>query len=219
MSEKKSSPDNRTPNWNFILYPESAPANWRDVINETHIEWVESPLHDKDLNSDGTEKKAHYHITLLYPGKKSFEQVKELTNNLNSPIPIKCQSVKGSIRYMVHKDNPEKFQYNWDEIKTYGGVDLNVLCSPTATERLQIQKDIMDYIESAGIIEFDDIAYYARKNGLDNWLNILLNYSTISINALLRSRRHKAEKAERTETIMVNTKTGEVIEQRDSKKI
>lgn len=194
MGEKKSSPDNRTPNWNFILYPESAPANWRDVINDTHIEWVESPLHDKDVNPDGTEKKAHYHITLLYPGKKSFEQVKELTDGLNSPIPIKCQSVKGSIRYMVHKDNPEKFQYNWSEIKTHGGADLSALCSPTATERLQIQKDIISFICDNDIIELCDLVTCVRQIGNDDWLNIIANHSTIFLNAYLRSRRHKAEK-------------------------
>jgi hypothetical protein len=198
MSEKKSMvKDNRTRNWNFILYPESASINWRELIDETRIEWIESPLHDKDLNSDGTPKKAHYHITLLFPSNKSYEQVKELTDTLNSTSPIKCQSVKGSIRYMIHKDNPEKYQYNWNDIRCYGGADLNSLCSPTSTERMQIQKDIIEYIRSNGIMEFFDIVNYAMDEKLDDWLNVLLNYSTISVNAFIRSQRHKFEKAEK----------------------
>jgi hypothetical protein len=117
----RKSTGERTRNWIAIIYPESAPENWRDVINETRIEWVESPLHDKDINPEAEEdenKKAHYHIILLYPSQKSYEQVKSLTDSLNAPIPKPCVSVKGSIRYMVHKDNPEKYQYDWNEIKT-----------------------------------------------------------------------------------------------------
>ena len=41
----------------FIVYPESAPSNWRDTLNKTHLRWIESPLHDKDVNADGEVKK------------------------------------------------------------------------------------------------------------------------------------------------------------------
>lgn len=188
----------------------------RNQPPKTGIEWVESPLHDKDVNPDETKKKPHYHVTLLFPTVKSYEQVKEITDSVNAPIPIKCQSVKGSIRYMVHKDNPEKFQYDWNDIKCYGGADLTALCSPTTTERLQIQIDILDYIERENIIEFDDITYYAKNANLHDWLNVLLNYSTMSINAVLRSRRHKAEKAMQqiasSMPIKCNPDTGEVLE-------
>lgn len=36
--------------WAFIVYPESAPENWREILDDTHIRWIESPLHDKDFN-------------------------------------------------------------------------------------------------------------------------------------------------------------------------
>jgi len=204
---KKNDGERRSLNWNFILYPESAPENWRKLIDETHIEWVESPLHDKDINPDGEIKKAHYHVTLLFPGNKSYEQVKELTDSLNAPIPVRCQSVKGSIRYMAHKDNPEKYQYNWSDIVCHGGADLATLCAPTATERMQIQKNILRYILQNNILEFEDIVNYAFCNGLDDWLNVLLNYSTLSINAYIRSRRHKANCQSD-----INPETGEVVD-------
>lgn len=191
---EKSNEDKRTRNWNFILYPESAPENWRDIIDETRIEWVESPLHDQDKNEDGTEKKHHHHITLLYPGMKTFEQVEELTKSLNAPIPIKCMSVKGSIRYMVHKDNPEKHQYDWSKIVSHGGADLSALCAPTATERLQIQEDILNFIDDNDLIEYSDLLVAIRKIGNRDWLNVAMNFSTMSITAYIKSRRHKFEK-------------------------
>jgi len=210
MGEEKSSKSERTRNWNFILYPESSPENWREIINETHIEWVESPLHDRDLNPDGTAKKPHYHVTLLFDGNKSYEQVKALTDSVNAPIPIKCMSVKGSIRYMAHMDNPEKAQYDFNKIVCHGGADLSALCAPTATERLQIQKDILVYIKMQEMTEFEDIVDYAMSEGLNDWLNVLLNYSTLSINAYLRSRRHKQQREMQNMGRSVNMETGEV---------
>ena len=67
----KNKKDVRARTWTFILYPESAPENWRDILDGYHIPWVESPLHDRDVNPDGTVKKAHRHIILLCAGKKS----------------------------------------------------------------------------------------------------------------------------------------------------
>ena len=40
----------------FVVYPESAPENWRTILDETFMRWVESPLHDKDVNADGEIK-------------------------------------------------------------------------------------------------------------------------------------------------------------------
>ena len=197
MSEKKSSSEKRSSNWNFILYPESAPENWREVIDETRIEWVESPLHDKDVNPDGKEKKPHYHITLLYPSLKSFEQVEELTKSVNSPIPLKCQSVKGSIRYMTHKDHPDKYQYDWNDIKCHGGADLSSLCAATATERIQIQKDILNFVRDNDIMEFSDLLDCINQMGNDDWFNVAMNFSTMAINAYIKSRRYKAERTEK----------------------
>jgi hypothetical protein len=191
MADKKSSPDNRTRNWNFILYPESAPANWREEIDATHTEWVESPLHDRDKNEDGTDKKPHHHITLLFPGKKSFEQVKEITDHLNQPIPVKCLSVKGSIRYMVHKDNPEKFQYEWGQIVAYGGADLSSLCAPTATENYQIIKELRAFIRDNDIKEYCDLLDCVDKIGDDDWGKVA-SHNTILFNAYIKSRKHKA---------------------------
>ena len=39
--------------WTFVVYPESAPSNWRELLDDTHLRWIESPLHDKDLDADG----------------------------------------------------------------------------------------------------------------------------------------------------------------------
>lgn len=54
--------ETRTRSWTFVLYDDSAPKDWRDRLDEYHIPWAESPLHDQDENADGTPKK---HIVTL----------------------------------------------------------------------------------------------------------------------------------------------------------
>ena len=49
--------ETRTRSWTFLVYPESAPDNWRDYLDEEHLEWVESPLHEFDVNPTGEVKK------------------------------------------------------------------------------------------------------------------------------------------------------------------
>ena len=48
--------------WTFLIYPESAPKDWKDILQQTFLPVAISPLHDKDLNADGEKKKPHYHI-------------------------------------------------------------------------------------------------------------------------------------------------------------
>ena len=74
--------------WLFEFYPDSAPENWREIINSWLVDCLVSPLHDSDVNEDGTPKKPHWHGILFFDGQKSFEQVKELIAPLNGPIPI-----------------------------------------------------------------------------------------------------------------------------------
>ena len=59
-TQKSTTKDGRYRQWTIVVYPESAPENWRNLLNGQT--WIESPLHDKDVNPDGTEKKSHWHI-------------------------------------------------------------------------------------------------------------------------------------------------------------
>lgn len=52
----------RTRNFATVVYPESAPADWLDIINDLHIPCFVSPLHDQDLDAKGKPKKPHYHV-------------------------------------------------------------------------------------------------------------------------------------------------------------
>lgn len=196
MAEKKST-DNRTRTWTFVLYEDSAPENWRQLLDDMHIEWVESPWHDKDINADGQPKKKHKHILLLFPGKKSYEQIKEITDELQQPIPQRCHNAKAMVRYMAHLDNPEKAQYNVNEISAHGGVDIAELLRPSSSERYTLIREMIDYVRSAGVTEFQDLMDYAAAERFDDWFPLLCDSCAYIVGQYIKSQRHRALGAQR----------------------
>ena len=191
MAEKKST-DNRTRTWSFVLYEDSAPENWRDILDDMHIEWIESPWHDKDVNANGETKKKHKHILLLFQGKKSYEQIKEITDELQQPIPQRCHNAKALVRYMAHLDNPEKAQYSTADIIAHGGVDLADMLRPSSSERYTLIRDMIDYIRSAGVTEFQDLMDYAASEHFDDWFPLLCDSSAYVVGQYIKSQRHRA---------------------------
>lgn len=181
----------RVRNWNIIVYPESAPDNWRSVLDEQRIPWIESPLHDNDLNADGEPKKPHYHVTLLFAGCKSYEQIKEITHSLNCPIPQICHDVRGSVRYMVHMDNPEKEQYNVSDIIGHGGADPYKYVDLLKTRVREVTREIILFCKDNGITEFSDLVEYCLLNAEDDWYNVAMHYATLSIKTYINSARHR----------------------------
>lgn len=179
--------------WTFIVYPESAPEDWRDVLDKTHLRWIESPLHDRDVNADGEIKKAHWHILLTYDGPVGLSAVEKITDKLNCPKPQKIASGKGLVRYMIHMDNPEKFQYLKSDIVAHNGADVESYFELTATNKLEIMKDIVRYIYENEIDNYSDFLMHCIEHD-DNWFDIAINSNTLAINKMIDAVWQKKKK-------------------------
>lgn len=183
--------ETRTRNWTIVVYPESAPDNWRDIIDESHIEWVESPLHDGDINGDGSVKKAHWHVLLLFGGVKSYEQVLEFIAPLNCPIPQRCHNAKSMVRYMAHLDNPDKTQYTVSDIVPHGGIDISDLLKPSTAERYSLIRDMSIFIRDNDITEFFELFDFAAEYHYDDWFPLLCDNSAYIVNQYIKSNRER----------------------------
>lgn len=184
MSKNK---DQRARSWTFPLYPESAPENWREILDGYHVPWVESPLHDKDINPDGELKKAHWHIVLFFDGKKSFEQIKEITDALNAPIPQKTANAKGLVRYLIHMDNPEKYQYKREEIVCHCGAEIDEYFSLSLSSRRAVLWEIIEFIQDSRIENFSDFVGFCLETENREWFDIAMNHNTLAINKVIDS--------------------------------
>lgn len=175
----------------FCIYEgDSAPENWRKILNNMHLQWCCSPLHDADLNGDESEKKVHRHVMLFYDGKKSLDQIIEITDELHGTIPIIVKNPVGMVRYLVHMDNPEKHQYSIDEVECYGGLDIYQYFKST---RYQTRVKIIEIIQECNIhhiTEYKDLIDWCISNERDDFLDCAL-FNTLAISAYLKSAHFK----------------------------
>lgn len=176
--------------WTMIVYPDSAPENWRTILDEGHYAWIESPLHDKDVNADGEIKKAHWHIMIAFDGPMSNVTPNKIADDVNSPMPKAVGSAKGLVRYMIHLDNPEKYQYEKNEIIGHGGVDIDSFFELTTTNRLEVLKQISRYVIDNNIVNFVNLVEYAISEN-DDWFTVIADKNTLYINKLIDAQWQK----------------------------
>jgi len=195
MGKPKES-DGRARIWGFILYPESAGENWQGAISNLQVSTAVSPLHDRDVNPDGALKKAHYHVVIAFDGKKSYEQVEEITEAFKATIPQRCRSVKGSVRYFTHMDNPDKAQYSRSDILTFNGFDIEEQFKPTQSERFEILLEIQEFLINHEVTEYRELFDYAARKQKDRWFSVVVN-NTFVLKTYINSIRHSGgEKSE-----------------------
>lgn len=186
--------DSRSRNWSFIGYPDdSLPDDYASILSEElHLMWAESPVHDADLNGDGSEKKKHIHFLLVFDGNKSFEQIVEITDRLNCPIPQKCRNVRSLVRYFAHLDNPDKHQYKPTDIKVHGGLELQDYFQPSLTEYQHTLKEIEAFIRDNNITEFCDLCEIVSQMDRDDWYYVISCRNTLYLSQMIRSRKFKS---------------------------
>lgn len=137
--------ETRSRNWTFLVYPTSEKLDpcWRDTLSEMGLQVAVSPLHDRDLNKDGTPKKPHYHCVLVFDSVKAREQVQEICKKIGTNE--QCQRVlnlKGTMRYLCHLDDPQKAQYSREDVQCIGGLDYDKVTTTDEDENKQANGQI-----------------------------------------------------------------------------
>lgn len=192
--------DKRCRWWALEVYPESASENWQQLLNG--YKWALSPLHDKDVNADGSPKKAHWHLAVYFPNKAYYDEVVELAfalSKMKYVQPIK--NLQGMIRYFAHLDNPEKFQYDPKEIKGYGGFDVAKYLQ-SATDIDELMREIENFIRQNGVTEYADLIDISNDYHDEHpeWHKCISTH-TIHFKAYVSSKRHAPPKKEQEENI------------------
>jgi len=189
MSEKKSNTTSRTRNYACVVYPESAPENWLEIIAEAKVPVFISPLHDKDINPTGEDKKPHYHVMQMNDGPKTEEQAREFFESFGG---VGCEVVKSArayARYLCHLDNPEKAQYDVSEVRAFGGADYMALIG-TMADKAKAIREMIEWIEENDVTCFADLMTFASVNRSD-WFDCLINTGAYVIKEFIKSRTWK----------------------------
>lgn len=165
--------------WSFIVYPESAPENWKEKLRALHCELAISPLHDKDSwehdspavideetgeiieeagarYESGKAKKSHYHGIIKFTKSISFKEANEIVRKItHGPYLQKCLSLKGAYEYFIHL-NHDKYKYEKSEIEVYN----NFIIEATETDRIVLTDEIGRIISEENLMDLEDIRKY-----------------------------------------------------------
>lgn len=175
----------RSRNWSIVGYPESMPENWREILSDLMVPILVSPLHDSDKNPGGELKKPHYHILLMFDTNKRAEQVREISDALNAPIPIQLNSKPGAARYLCHLDNPEKVQYDPEGVISFCGADFREACHYT-TDKYSYIREMQKWCREQGVQSYAVLADFAAENNED-WFRCLCDNGTYVMKEYLKT--------------------------------
>lgn len=177
--------DNRKRNFACVVYLDSAPDNWRQLVDDLHVPAFISPYHQFDVNPTGEPKKPHYHVMVMFEGKKSLNQVQDLFSSFGGVGCELVESLRGMARYLCHLDNPEKYQYPVSEVISLSGSDyLEAIGLPT--DKYVSVGEIMDFCVKYEFYSFSELAIYCKANRYD-WYRVLVDKSTIYMREFLKS--------------------------------
>lgn len=191
---EKSRGSGRTRNYATVIYPESAPENWEEILTQSKLPMFISPLHDQDVNPTGEVKKAHRHIMVMYDSVKTKEQAETFFKSFGGVGCEVVNSVRGYARYLCHLDNPEKFQYQIDKVKALGGADY-IHAIGTQADKQKSLREMMAWINENDVVAYVDLCDYAAVNRSD-WFDCLTNSGAYFIKEYIKSRTWKLHQVE-----------------------
>ena len=177
----------KTRNWACIIYPDSAPANWVELLSEMHVKALVSPLHDRDVvEGTGELKKPHRHVLVAYDGPVTEKVATERLSVLNGTRAQAVASLSSYARYLIHADSPEKAQYEASDVQQFGGIDYFEVVQ-TNCDRLNAISEMQQFCDDNDVVSFAELNRYARNNRRD-WFMYLCNSATVVMRDYLKAR-------------------------------
>lgn len=161
-------------------------------------------LHDKDVNNEtGEIKQEHYHIIVEYnqPSTKTsasnqltkyLEKIGLLKICPNIHI-VKVKNIKKYARYLTHKDNKEKYQYQDKEVITNTPDQYNEMIDIDISELTTDKKILMyfkDIVNSSELINDQSSGYLLIP--YKELFNLAIKYDLVSYLLLHESKIDQA---------------------------
>ena len=171
-------------NFTAIVYPDSEDYDYHLILNRLSSFWDKFYyiLHDKDcyLESDyekwiadnksddvpfqpGELKKPHYHIVVSHNDPVILGRAAKKFG-LSSNYVQTVHKLKPAVQYLIHLNNPEKFQYSPSDIVTSDSNISYLLNSELCS--MDKARLIIDYINGCEHVTISKVASYCLQEGL-----------------------------------------------------
>lgn len=135
-------------NFSVVLYTEP------DVTRLSAQRWAYI-YHDRDIESDGTLKKPHWHLLLEFVNPRSISSVSKMCGVAENLVEV-VYSVEGSRLYLTHANAPDKTQYEIGEVKANYDLEnidkpLSFLALYNMVESCENFKDFLEKVSAYSI--------------------------------------------------------------------
>lgn len=179
-----------------------------EIIEQSFVPCLISPLHFKDIDENGKYKKPHFHAIFMWGSKKDFtSQVKPFFETFGGvPLPENAQisSQRGYARYLCHldvkaSDLNKKPRYSSKYVIELSGADYDNLIHLVSDDKQQI-KEIFGFIRKYNICSFAHLLDLLENYNLD-WFNLVVCSRAYIVEKYIKSYcweiGHDKEKYER----------------------
>lgn len=183
----------------FVLYEESASKDWEQILSQLHqrVFWI---LHDKDVSSNGTPKKPHYHIMILFDNPRSPNTIQSLCSKCGGNGHLEeLVSRRGYARYLCHMDDPDKHQYDTTEVHSLCGANYMLEIMSKAElkgNKLSMIAEIIQFCDDNVVFFYSDLIRYCIAHRSD-WLEMLVSYNGHIIKDYIKSSAYKHDRMQR----------------------
>lgn len=151
----------------------------------TNIKRYAIIIHDKDLLENGQPKKKHFHCILTFSNSTNSKLVSEALKVEEQYVNKIRTTTKSAMLYLVHKNNPEKYQYNAEDVSAnFDYIEYVDDCEPKQN-RVDIAKKIESgEIKMYNLIDYISVDEYSKNKG---YYDKCFDYRTQKIKNLNRS--------------------------------
>ena len=166
--------------YSIETYPESENRQFDVILSRLNKEFPEARVcyakHDQDVKDDGSLVKTHFEILFKFPRDKSINVVAAALEVPVSWIEWKKNWIR-SVRYLIHLDHPDKFQYDPKIVVCSDNRDYKYLTMKEPDKETDNIAMLFDFIDSHSYYSLKDLQDFALQNGL--WSTFRRNYSIL----------------------------------------
>lgn len=173
--------------WVAVGYPENFRDDWQDEISNLLQLPFAYCIHDKDLQKDGTPRKAHVHIMLMFAGPTTEKSALSVFKNLEKPTPNMIKvgeapvqhvsafpndhierivNVRQKYEYLIHNTDDckrkKKHLYDAYERITGNNFDIGSYEQVSLSDKLKMKSELTTLIWEKDFINYMDFMRYVQ---------------------------------------------------------
>lgn len=190
-------------NFCCLIYEDSM-GDYETSLLSANCNAFVSPWHEGEVKQDGSPKKKHKHILVMFSGKRSLDYARELFDSFGgvyddrkyieggrkNPDYFVVGTAKMYALYLCHLDansrQKGKPQYPTTEVESFGE-KLYTDYIQDSIDDLTVSREIINFIENENICSFRRLVLYCMNNN-DDWFRYLCNKNTYFIKEFIKSR-------------------------------